>query len=172
MLTNLKEQPADKILGRTAAELRLADALEWREVSGAATLYSWTVCHRAPAPPFAAWVPFVLAVAFVHDWRMSSLALVALLSRSMGKTGSSWLVVLLGVALPQAGAAGMLTSLWPVPDTETTEFMQRFHRTLAGGRSPAAALQETALAMREHRPHPFFWAPFALMGHGGPLAPG
>jgi uncharacterized OB-fold protein len=40
----------------------LADALEWREVSGAATLYSWTVCERAPSPHFAAWTPYVLAV--------------------------------------------------------------------------------------------------------------
>lgn len=40
----------------------LADALAWREVSGAATLYTWTVCHRAPSPHFAAWTPFVLAV--------------------------------------------------------------------------------------------------------------
>lgn len=40
----------------------LADALQWREVSGAATLYSWTVCERAPSPHFAAWTPYVLAV--------------------------------------------------------------------------------------------------------------
>ncbi|MEE4298534.1 MAG: OB-fold domain-containing protein [Pseudomonadales bacterium] len=40
----------------------LADALEWHAVSGAATLYSWTVCERAPAPQFASWTPYVLAV--------------------------------------------------------------------------------------------------------------
>ena len=40
----------------------LADALEWHEVSGAATLYSWTVCERAPSPHFASWTPYVLAV--------------------------------------------------------------------------------------------------------------
>lgn len=40
----------------------LADALEWHTVSGAATLYSWTVCRRPPAPHFADRVPWVLAV--------------------------------------------------------------------------------------------------------------
>jgi len=70
----------------------------------------------------------------------------------------------------QAGAAGMVTSLWPVPDTATTAFMQAFHRELADGRSPAAALRATALRTRTEKPHPFFWSPFVLMGHGGPLA--
>lgn len=69
----------------------------------------------------------------------------------------------------QAGAAGMVTSLWPVPDTETTAFMQIFHRALADGRSPAAALRETALQTRAEKSHPFFWSPFVLMGHGGAL---
>jgi len=47
---------------RSRCSACLADALVWREVSGAATLYTWTVCHRAPSPHFAAWTPFVLAV--------------------------------------------------------------------------------------------------------------
>lgn len=36
--------------------------LEWREVSGRGTLYSFTVVHRAPSPAFAAEVPYVVAV--------------------------------------------------------------------------------------------------------------
>jgi len=69
----------------------------------------------------------------------------------------------------QAGASGMVTSLWPVPDTEATGFMQIFHRALADGQAPAAALRETALRVRAEKPHPFFWSPFVLMGHGGPV---
>ena len=67
----------------------------------------------------------------------------------------------------QAGASGMVTSLWPVPDKETTGFMQVFHRALADGSSPADALRQTALRVRTEKPHPFFWSPFVLMGHGG-----
>lgn len=40
----------------------LAGGLGWREVSGAATLYSWTLCRRPPSPHFAAWTPYLLAV--------------------------------------------------------------------------------------------------------------
>ena len=35
-------------------------------------------------------------------------------------------------------------------------------------RSPAASLRATALQTRAEKPHPFFWSPFVLMGHGGP----
>lgn len=66
----------------------------------------------------------------------------------------------------QAGAASLVTSFWPVPDTETTDFMQGFHRRLAEGSAPAAALRATALEIRECKPHPFYWAPFVVMGCG------
>lgn len=47
---------------RTRCSHCLADALEWRTVTGAATLYSWTVCRRPTAPHFAGLEPWVLAV--------------------------------------------------------------------------------------------------------------
>lgn len=40
----------------------LADDLEWREISGAGSLYTFTVCYRAVSPHFADDVPQVLAV--------------------------------------------------------------------------------------------------------------
>ncbi len=36
--------------------------LQWAEVSGAATVYSYTVVHRPPNPVFAAEVPYAVAV--------------------------------------------------------------------------------------------------------------
>ena len=53
-----------------------------------------------------------------------------------------------------------------LPDTETTEFMHGFHAALAQGETPAAALRATALAIRARKPHPFYWAPFVLLGCG------
>jgi hypothetical protein len=41
----------------------LADDLEWREISGAASLYTYTVAYRPVAPHFAGDVPQILAVA-------------------------------------------------------------------------------------------------------------
>ena len=47
---------------RVLAPGTLTDDLEWREISGAATLYTYTVAHRAVAPHFAGDVPQMLAV--------------------------------------------------------------------------------------------------------------
>ena len=51
----------------------LADALAWHEVSGAARLYTWTLCERPPSPHFNAWGPFLLAVVELEEGvRMTS----------------------------------------------------------------------------------------------------
>lgn len=47
---------------RVLAPHTLADDLEWREISGAGTLYTYTIATRAVAPMFADEVPSVLAV--------------------------------------------------------------------------------------------------------------
>jgi len=47
---------------RVLAPGTLADDLEWREISGAATLYTYTVAYRPVAPHFAEEVPQLLAV--------------------------------------------------------------------------------------------------------------
>jgi len=48
---------------RVLAPGTLVDDLEWREISGAASLYTYTVAHRPVAPHFANDVPQILAVA-------------------------------------------------------------------------------------------------------------
>ena len=46
----------------------LAEEYEWREASGRATLYSFTVIHRPPDPvAFAGDVPYVLAVVELEE---------------------------------------------------------------------------------------------------------
>ncbi len=63
-----------------------------------------------------------------------------------------------------AGAPSLLLSLWVVDDAGTAELMRRFYRDLLAGATPAAALRRAQCEMLEIRPHPFFWAPFVLMG--------
>jgi tetratricopeptide (TPR) repeat protein len=66
-----------------------------------------------------------------------------------------------------AGARSVLVSLWPVEDEATAEFMERFHRFLAGGASPAEALQRTQDALRAlpDLADEFVWAGFQLLGY-------
>jgi len=48
---------------RVLAPGTLADDLQWQEISGAGSLYSYTVAHRPVAPHFADGVPHILAIA-------------------------------------------------------------------------------------------------------------
>jgi CHAT domain-containing protein len=63
-----------------------------------------------------------------------------------------------------AGADTVVASLWKVSDQSTATLMVEFYRRLARGMGPAAALRESALAVRAQYPHPFYWAPFVVTG--------
>ena len=72
-----------------------------------------------------------------------------------------------------AGAASLLLSLWAVEDSSTAEFMRLFYGDLAGGATKAAALrhaQQVFIADDRYR-HPYYWAPFSLIGDTGRLQP-
>jgi CHAT domain-containing protein len=62
-----------------------------------------------------------------------------------------------------AGAGAALLSLWDVNDRSTLEFMTLFYRHLKEGANKAVALQKASQKLREHYPHPYFWAAFSLM---------
>ena len=47
---------------RSVAPLTLADDLEWRDISGAGTLYTYTIARRPTAPDFAGAEPQIIAV--------------------------------------------------------------------------------------------------------------
>ena len=47
---------------RTLAPGTLADDLEWREIDGAATVYTFTIARRPTGPPWADALPQLLAV--------------------------------------------------------------------------------------------------------------
>ncbi|HKP86919.1 MAG TPA: CHAT domain-containing tetratricopeptide repeat protein [Blastocatellia bacterium] len=63
-----------------------------------------------------------------------------------------------------AGATSLLVSLWTVNDEETASLMITFYEKLLAGQPPAAALRQAQLKMLDGHPHPFFWAPFVLLG--------
>jgi uncharacterized protein len=52
---------------RILAPGTLADDLEWREVSGAGTLYAFTVADRPTAPPWADSLPQLLAIVELNE---------------------------------------------------------------------------------------------------------
>jgi CHAT domain-containing protein len=56
--------------------------------------------------------------------------------------------------------------LWDVHDDSTREFMVAFYSHMRLGGSKAEALQAACLRLRDRHPHPYYWAPFLLIGKG------
>ncbi len=64
-----------------------------------------------------------------------------------------------------AGARNLLVSLWEVDDKSTTRLMAGFYHHLIQNKThPALALRKAAADIRREQPHPYFWAPFILVG--------
>lgn len=63
-----------------------------------------------------------------------------------------------------AGAHSVLLTLWDAYDRSTAEFMQSFYGHLEAGVGKARAAQAATREIREAHPHPFYWAPFTLVG--------
>jgi tetratricopeptide (TPR) repeat protein len=71
-----------------------------------------------------------------------------------------------------AGANSTVTTLWPVDDRATAEFMKQFYYALASGAPKAEALRQAKLQFLRsgsRLSHPQYWAAFVLNGDG--LAP-
>jgi CHAT domain-containing protein/tetratricopeptide (TPR) repeat protein len=83
-------------------------------------------------------------------------------------------------AFLSAGASSLVLSLWAVEDRSTARLMEIFYTKLSEGCTKAAALRRVLLdfedghftddaEMAEAYRHPYFWAPFYLVGAPGPL---
>ena len=66
-----------------------------------------------------------------------------------------------------AGSSSLIASLWPVSDDATAVLMSTLYGELAKGRDIQKAMQAGQLAVLKDpkMSHPFFWAPFNLIGN-------
>ena len=80
-----------------------------------------------------------------------------------------------------SGASSLLLSLWAVEDRSTAQIMMTFYDRLADGWDKSVALRYAQQQLIHRRvddndelaeayTHPYFWAPFFLVGHSGPLS--
>ncbi len=63
-----------------------------------------------------------------------------------------------------AGAATLVVSQWLVQDDTGAMLMAEWYARLARGQNSAAALRGAQLAIKRSHPHPYYWAPFVLIG--------
>ncbi len=78
-----------------------------------------------------------------------------------GVVGMSW-------ALMAAGSPAAVVSDWKADSASTTLLMIELHRRLLAGDAPAVALQQAQLALSRQKRymHPYYWAPFTVVGIG------
>jgi CHAT domain-containing protein len=73
-----------------------------------------------------------------------------------------------GVIAQQKGAKAVVATLWPVADSSTSKLMAEVYRNRqTGGLTKIEALRQAQLSLQKQAryAHPFFWAPFILMGN-------
>ncbi len=64
-----------------------------------------------------------------------------------------------------AGVPSLVASLWAVSDRSTADFMSEMYSRIREGATKRAALRHAQLAIKEAYGHPYYWAPFVLMGN-------
>lgn len=103
----------------------------------------------------------------------AELAVLSACETAAGKVRSGEGVVGLAWAFSAAGCPTTVVSQWRTESKATAKLMVELHRRLRAGDSIAEALRSAQLALRrtsEYR-HPFYWAPFVVIGAGDrPLA--
>lgn len=68
-------------------------------------------------------------------------------------------------AFLSAGSPALVVSLWPVEDEATARTMEQFYGGLRSGSARSALRAAQLTLLRDNRTaHPFFWAPFVLVG--------
>lgn len=85
------------------------------------------------------------------------------ISPGEGVIGMSW-------ALLVAGCPNAVVSQWKAESAATARLMVEFHRQLVAGKPLATAMQgaQRALMADSRYAHPFYWAPFVVVGSGRP----
>lgn len=105
-----------------------------------------------------------LTVAELYSLKLNAdLVTLSACQTGLGKIASGDDVVGLSRGVLYAGASSIVVSLWDVEDTATAYLMERFYLHLAR-ENKREALRMAQMETKKRFPHPFFWAPFYLIG--------
>jgi Tfp pilus assembly protein PilF len=63
-----------------------------------------------------------------------------------------------------SGARSVMLTLWDAHDCSTAMFMKAFYSGLNASGGQSAAFRQAMRQVRDEYPHPFYWAPFILVG--------
>lgn len=113
--------------------------------------------------------PNYLEAKDVLAMNLSGVAMVALSAceSGLGKVANGDEVLGFTRSFLSAGTSTLLASLWPVSDAATEKLMTTLYADLAKGVDVQDAMREAQLAVlaNPETAHPYFWAPFNLIGN-------
>jgi CHAT domain-containing protein len=109
----------------------------------------------------------------IETWSLPNVDLVVLSACETalgGVLGNGTEILGLGYQMQRSGARATIASLWQVDDGGTQQLMEAFYHSLENfSESKAEALRQAQLALiqgTENLNHPYYWAPFILIGNG------
>ncbi|MBX3167807.1 MAG: CHAT domain-containing protein [Candidatus Eremiobacteraeota bacterium] len=108
-----------------------------------------------------------LRVADIYDLSLKGTELVVLSAceTALGEWEPGSEITSLADAFQVAGSRSVMASLWPVEDRSTAELMAAVYRNrLERGLGKSLQLAQVQLMDKPATAHPFFWAPFILLG--------
>ncbi|MBM3464560.1 MAG: CHAT domain-containing protein [Armatimonadetes bacterium] len=106
----------------------------------------------------------VLTVRDIFNLDLSAdLVVLSACQTGLGKVYRGDEVVGLVRAFMYAGTPSVLATLWSVADDSTARFMEQYYQRL-GKMDKAQALRQAQVALRKQYAHPYYWAPFVLIG--------
>jgi len=95
----------------------------------------------------------------------NGLAILSACETALGEQVPGAALITLAAAFSQAGAQSIVASLWMVNDAATRDFMVAFHRALpTAGRAAAFQQAQLSVLSSPSTAHPYYWAPFILIG--------
>ena len=98
------------------------------------------------------------------DLSKCALVVLSACETALGDINSTEGVYGLQRGFKMAGVNKMILSLWPVPDTETSELMQNFYANVTKGQSFYTAFYNARSIIKQKYKDPYKWAGFVLIG--------
>lgn len=95
----------------------------------------------------------------------SNLVVLSACQTALGQLSPSEGLVGLSRSFFYAGTPSLIASLWNVSDQSTMELFIYFYKYWFQGYSKSQALQMAQKVILNKYPHPYFWAPFILIGY-------
>jgi CHAT domain-containing protein len=112
--------------------------------------------------------PDVLLARDIYNLELKDVALVTLSAceTGLGRIARGDEILGFTRAFFYAGATSLIVSMWPVADESSALTMRTFYAQLTEGREAIDAMRTAQLTVLKNPrfSHPFFWAPFDLMG--------